>query len=82
MSFLAEAHADWHAVNGKYSVCDLDCGAGEHLWEMFAEDAEALKALEDSGLHGIKCGSCKQYHASKATVKLCCEVEYDSRKKF
>lgn len=29
MSYLAEAHADWHAVHGKFAVCPLDCGIGE-----------------------------------------------------
>jgi len=27
MSYLADAHRDWHAVNGRYnSNCPLDCG--------------------------------------------------------
>lgn len=29
MSWIAEAHADWHTVNGWNVVCPLDCGAGE-----------------------------------------------------
>jgi|PlaIllAssembly_1097288.scaffolds.fasta_scaffold210939_2 hypothetical protein len=29
MSWIAEAHADWHTVHGRDAVCPLDCGAGE-----------------------------------------------------
>jgi len=28
MSFLAEAHQEWHTVHGQV-VCPLDCGIGE-----------------------------------------------------
>ena len=31
MSYLTEAHADWHAVHGQYAACPLDCGAGEPI---------------------------------------------------
>ena len=31
MSYLSEAHAEWHAVNGRYAACPLDCGAGEPI---------------------------------------------------
>lgn len=31
MSYLSEAHAEWHAVHGKYACCPLDCGAGEPI---------------------------------------------------
>lgn len=29
MSYLADAHRDWHNVHGKFAVCPLDCGIGE-----------------------------------------------------
>jgi len=29
MSYLADAHRDWHTVHGQNVVCPLDCGAGE-----------------------------------------------------
>lgn len=35
---LADAHAHWHAVHGKYAICDLDCGASEGL---YAEDEQS-----------------------------------------
>jgi hypothetical protein len=37
-SYLAEAHADWHSVNGRYNVnCPLDCGAGEPIDEWWCQ---------------------------------------------
>lgn len=35
MSYLADAHRDWHTAHGWNVVCPLDCGVGE---------AEALEA--------------------------------------
>lgn len=29
MTWIQDAHRDWHTVNGKYAVCPLDCGVGE-----------------------------------------------------
>lgn len=29
MTYLADAHRDWHTVNGWDTICPLDCGAGE-----------------------------------------------------
>ena len=29
MSWIADAHRDWHTVNGWDVVCPLDCGVGE-----------------------------------------------------
>lgn len=29
MSYLADAHRDWHAVNGWRSGCPLDCAAAD-----------------------------------------------------
>lgn len=57
---LAEAHADWHAVHGKYAVCDLDCGASEGLFD------------EDHSMDGdVKCGHCGQYGVSVEHVRAC-----------
>lgn len=33
MSYLSEAHQEWHTVHGKYEVCPLDCGANEYLYD-------------------------------------------------
>ena len=77
MSYLSDAHAQWHQIYGKYATCDLDCGAGEVVGEVFEADAEALA----EGAHGIKCGSCKERHASVATVKFCYEVKRDAEKR-
>lgn len=48
MSYLAEAHFEWHAVNGAYAVCPLDCGAGEAA--MLAAEAEAEAAADWAAL--------------------------------
>lgn len=29
MSYLSEAHNDWHTANGRFATCPLDCGANE-----------------------------------------------------
>lgn len=29
MSWIADAHRDWHYAYGKNNVCPLDCGVGE-----------------------------------------------------
>ena len=43
MSFMSEAHQQWHMVNGKYSVCPLDCGVEE-----YAPDDYAPPNLDDA----------------------------------
>lgn len=73
-STLSSAHDQWHRMYGKYSICDLDCGAGEIVGEIFEDDAEALR----EGAYGIRCGACKGRHASIAVVKFCCEVKRDA----
>lgn len=46
MTYLAEAHAEWHIVNGPYG-CPLDCGRGEYEAEAtnFAAECEAWERL-------------------------------------
>ena len=29
MSWIVDAHYEWHAVHGALAVCPLDCGIGE-----------------------------------------------------
>lgn len=29
MSWISDAHQEWHHVHGQYAICPLDCGAGE-----------------------------------------------------
>jgi len=29
MTWIADAHREWHTVHGTFAVCPLDCGAGE-----------------------------------------------------
>lgn len=73
MSFLSEAHDQWHAMNGRYAVCDLDCGASEYIGQAFEDDYEDT----EGGTKGIRCGSCKGRHSSVSMVKLCYEVKRD-----
>jgi hypothetical protein len=73
---LSLQHDQWHLIHGKYKTCPLDCTAGEVAWQRFEEDAEALV---ESGVRGIRCGTCKGRHASVATVRFCFEVEYDAQ---
>jgi hypothetical protein len=75
MTTLSMAHDQWHHMNGKYSTCDLDCGAGERVAEFFEIDAERVVDMDGPG---IRCGSCKGRHANPAAVKFCYEVKYDS----
>lgn len=77
MSYLSEAHAQWHQIYGKYATCELDCGAGEVVGQVFEDDYEATKG----GTEGIRCGSCRGRHASVATVRFCYEVKYDAEKR-
>lgn len=40
MSWLSEAHNEWHTVNGWNVCCPLDCGAGEVYddYEMYGDE--------------------------------------------
>ena len=33
MTYISEAHNEWHTVNGASAVCPLDCGAGEQQYD-------------------------------------------------
>ena len=64
MGWLAEAHQEWHIVNGRNVVCPLDCGVGE------AEALEAdWEAEEDQ--HVIICGNCRDLHETADQVRQC-----------
>lgn len=38
MAWLADAHRDWHTVNGWDVVCPLDCGVTEGLMDEYEQD--------------------------------------------
>ena len=74
MSYIADAHRDWHAVNGAYNTeCPLDCGAmapgqaeAEELSNFIAyTDEEAGDARR------IRCAHCKDRHGSADVVRAC-----------
>jgi len=73
---LSTAHDQWHRMFGKYQTCPFDCGANEIVAEIFESDALDLAA----GAHGIRCGSCKERHASVVVVKFCHEVKRDAER--
>lgn len=46
MSYIAEAHNDWHTVNGWNATCPFDCGAGEEMYDPQDYD-DVIEAYED-----------------------------------
>jgi hypothetical protein len=77
MSWLSDAHSEWHAVHGAYACCPLDCGAispeqaaAEDLMNFIAyTDEEAGDALP------IRCAHCKARHATVDVVRACAELD-------
>ena len=66
MAYLADAHREWHYVNGWDTVCPLDCGVEEARYaDWDAEQEEAEEA------HHIVCGSCKDLHETVEEVRAC-----------
>lgn len=59
MAWLADAHREWHYVNGADACCPLDCGAGETY---------------DHEEPTIKCGHCKAYHFTTQEVRICSQA--------
>ena len=62
---IADAHAHWHATNGAYAVCPLDCGASEGLYAEY-EEADFVEATAPL----VACGHCKGRH-TVAGVRTC-----------
>ena len=63
MSWLSDAHSEWHTVNGSNASCPLDCAAG---------DTEAIYAFDlEDDLPLVKCGRCKSYHYGVEGVRDC-----------
>jgi hypothetical protein len=75
MSYLADAHAEWHAVNGAYANCPLDCGAMSPA-EAEAEAAYNTIAYEDEfGTASIRCAHCPATHRSVTAVRACASLD-------
>lgn len=70
---LADAHAQWHAIHGKYVVCPLDCGAGESV----AYDGQCDD--RDFTAPQVACGHCKGRH-TVAGVAVCAATHWASRR--
>lgn len=76
MSWISEAHADWHAVNGAYnSNCPLDCGAMSPEAREAEDIINALGYEDETGTASIRCGTCPDRHHSVAAVRLCGELK-------
>jgi len=48
MSWLSEAHNDWHTINGRNVTCPLDCGAGEQdeYWLEWVESQKKFSTVK------------------------------------
>lgn len=47
MSWLADAHSEWHAVNGRNEVCPLDCGVNEGRYDEYDMEMEEAPVTVD-----------------------------------
>jgi hypothetical protein len=47
MSWIASAHAQWHAIYGQNEVCPLDCGVNEGLYDEAQYDDDWADAQQD-----------------------------------
>jgi hypothetical protein len=72
MTYLADAHRDWHAVNGAYAICPLDCGAMAP-GQAEAEELSNWIAYTDSEAdeRRVRCAHCKDRHANADVVRAC-----------
>lgn len=72
MSYLSDAHTEWHLVNGRdNSACPLDCGAMS-AEQREAEDLhEAIAYADSEGEARIRCAHCKDRHVTVDAVRLC-----------
>ena len=68
MNWLAEAHRDWHVVNGANAMCPLDCGANEDV----DEDAYGPQAPL------VRCGWCHELQTIDE-VRACSTQHYAAR---
>jgi hypothetical protein len=68
---LSDAHADWHAVNGRYALCPLDCGAMSPADRESDALIEAISYYDETGTASIRCGSCPDRHRAVEAVRAC-----------
>jgi hypothetical protein len=72
VSYISEAHADWHTVNGAYnSMCPLDCGAMSPEAREAEDLMEAIAYADSEGEARIKCAHCKDRHVTVDAVRMC-----------
>ena len=63
---LADAHAEWHAVNGALAICPLDCGVNEAAMEEYEQQVKPL----------VRCGFCKELQTVDE-VRECSREHYE-----
>lgn len=63
MTWIADAHRQWHSAHGQFAVCPLDCGVGEGMDEPDPMPGE-----------GVRCGHCQNRHWTIEGVKACAGV--------
>jgi hypothetical protein len=75
VSYLADAHREWHYVNGAYnSNCPLDCGAMSPEAREAEDLINALEYEDDGKERTIRCAHCSDRHATVDAVRLCADL--------
>lgn len=75
MSWISDAHAQWHAVHGAYETCPLDCGAMSPEQREAEDLIEAIGYEDETGTASIRCGTCPDRHRSAAAVRACGQLQ-------
>lgn len=70
MSWISDGHAEWHAVNGKYATCPLDCGANEPFASQCSVCGEfTYEFPSDPGNPAIGCSNPAACNAAKPALE-------------
>jgi len=71
MSYLSEAHQEWHLVNGAYAICPLDCGRVSPEQREAEDLMDAIAYEDDEKERTIRCAHCSERHATVDAVRAC-----------
>lgn len=75
MSYLSDAHSEWHIVNGKYNpLCPLDCGALDPKHAEMEDLSMTIDYYDTEGTASISCGHCQRTHYSVLSVRACADL--------
>lgn len=82
MSYIAEAHAEWHFVHGKFASCPLDCGVNEpYVWACEGCGGEMVEYPSDPGKVYRACtdeATCDMIISEKAAERRAAEAEREA----